>query len=103
MNCWRVQLLTIVAAVVTGVELARVDLDNGEAQGVLTGFGGWEEHRGARPPLSGNFVARPRFPSVSPSSASCKSCSAFLRSLTDMASSTTDLTSVIADSWPLIS
>lgn len=57
-----------VAAVVLGVELARVDLDDGEVQGVLTGFGG-EDDGGSpgelpedtlllRPPVSGNLVAQ---------------------------------------------
>ena len=32
-----------VAAVFFGVKLARIDLDNGEVQGVLTGFGGEDD------------------------------------------------------------
>ena len=56
------------AAVVTGVELSRVDLDDGEVQGVLTGFGGGDNGRSPdeltkdtlllRVQLSGNLVAQ---------------------------------------------
>ena len=62
-----VAYIDAVAAVVMGVEYARVDLDDGEVQGVLTRVGGEDDGRSPdelpeytvllRLPMSGNIVA----------------------------------------------
>ena len=116
-----VAYIDAVAAVVVGIEYARVDLDNGEVQGVLTRVCGKDDGRSPdelpeytvlfRLPMSGNIVAE-GLESSQPLAASFafrKSCLAALRSLADtesplpLTNSILFLASGIANSWPLIS